>query len=48
VSFEAHVLEGVRLALDVEEGSGDGGVDGDRGDLTPPVDAAVRGDGALE
>jgi hypothetical protein len=48
VGFETNVLEDVRFALNVPEGPGNGGVDGDRFDLIPPVQAAVRGEGALE
>jgi hypothetical protein len=47
VGLEAYVLERIRFALDVPEGPRDGGVDGDRRDLIPPVHA-VRGDGAIE
>jgi hypothetical protein len=48
VHLEANVLERVTLALDGPEGPGNRGVDGDRLDLIPSVQAAVRGDGALE
>jgi hypothetical protein len=48
VGFETNVLEDIRFALNVPEGPGDGGVDGDRIELIPPVQAAVRDEGALE
>jgi len=48
VHLEANVLERVTLALDVSEGPSNRGVDGDRLDLIPSVQAAVRGDGVLE
>src|SRR6266700_618301 len=48
VHLEADVLERVALALEVPEGPGNRGADGDRPDLIPPVQAAVRGDGAVE
>jgi hypothetical protein len=46
--LQTNLLEYVRLALNVPEGPSDGGVNGDRGDFTPPVQAAVRGDGTIE
>jgi hypothetical protein len=48
VHLEANILERVTLALEGSEGPGNRGVDGDRLDLIPSVQAAVRGDGVLE
>src|SRR5207249_10036903 len=48
VHLEAIVRERVTLALEGPEGPGNRGVDGDRLDLIPSVQAAVRGDGAVE
>ena len=48
VHLEANVLECVTLALDGPDGPSNRGIDGDRPDLIPSVQAAVCGDGALE
>src|SRR6266567_9204515 len=48
VHLEANVPERITLALEVPEGPRNRGVEGDRLDLIPSVQAAVRGEGALE
>src|SRR5437763_10509478 len=48
VHLEANVLERVTLFLHVPDGPSDGGINGDRLHLTPSVQAAVRGDGAVQ